>query len=80
MLHLSTENGLPNIVLARYLYEMLPPDSRPPDAEVSPDGAARLAARIAKLRIQATRFRVRYHQFPQYLEKFLMEIFQPFQS
>jgi hypothetical protein len=44
---------------------MLPPASRPPEAEVSPDGAARLAERIAKLRTQAARFRVRYQQFPQ---------------
>jgi hypothetical protein len=44
---------------------MLPPASRPPESEVSPDGAARLAERITKLRTQAARFRVRYQQFPQ---------------
>jgi hypothetical protein len=44
---------------------MLPPASRPPESEVSPDGAVRLAERITKLRTQAARFRVRYQQFPQ---------------
>ncbi len=51
--------------ICRYLYEMLPPASRPPESEVSPDGAVRLAERITKLRTQAARFRVRYQQFPQ---------------
>jgi hypothetical protein len=44
---------------------MLPPASRPPESEVSPDGAVRLAERITKLRTQAARFRGRYQQFPQ---------------
>ena len=48
----------------RYVYELLPEAARPSPTELTEEGARRLVDRIIKIRIQASRFRVRYNQFP----------------
>jgi len=78
LLHLAATNNVENQELARYVYELLPEAARPSPTELTEEGARRLVDRIIKIRIQASRFRVRYNQFPKYLDKFLLEKINPF--
>ena len=38
----------------------------------------RVVARLAKVRVQASRFRARYSQLPTYLDTYLPQLFNPF--
>jgi len=78
LLELSSSNNFPNTVLSRYVYEILPVHLRPPPTCFSEGGTSKLLSAIIKIRIQASRFRARYTQFPKYLNKFLVEKFHPF--
>jgi len=78
LLHLNSVHNLDNTHLARYLYEMLPGSARPEPDALTLENARKVVDRILKVKIQASRFRAKYNQFPKYLNKFLLEKINPF--
>jgi len=78
LLHLNSVHNLDNTHLARYLYEILPEGARPEPDALTSENARKLVDKILKVKIQASRFRAKYKQFPKYLNKFLLEKFNPF--
>ena len=74
LLDLAQTRGLEQ-ELVTFLPKFLPSHLRPED---TPEQHAEVVARLARVRLQATRFRTRYHQLPAYLDKYLLETFNPF--
>jgi hypothetical protein len=75
LLELATAHGLPLHRLVLFLHELTPPSLRP---ELTAEVTERAAARLGKVRVQASRFRARYSQLPAYLDTYLAEPFHPF--
>ena len=61
--------------LASELRDPLASELREPLASVVRE---RVVARLAKVRVQASRFRARYSQLPTYLDTYLPQLFNPF--
>ena len=52
------------VYFLRYLYEMLPGSARPEPDALTLENARKVVDRILKVKIQASRFRAKYNQFP----------------
>ena len=63
-------------VLASFVSKLLPVRERPslPDAGM----VERMIVMLTKMKVQASRFRVKYSSFPRYLDKYLVELCNPF--
>jgi hypothetical protein len=61
--------------LASELREPLASEVREPLAS---EVRERVVARLAKVRVQASRFRARYSQLPTYLDTYLPQLYNPF--
>jgi len=76
LLELQQETSISQDVLASYVSQLLPVSERPslPD----PAMVGHMVDVLTKMKVQATRFRVKYSTFPRYLDKYLVELCNPF--
>ena len=76
LLELQQETSISQDVLASYVSQLLPVSERPslPD----PATVGHMVDVLTKMKVQATRFRVKYSTFPRYLDKYLVELCNPF--
>ena len=76
LLELQQQSGLGQYQLARFVRELLPVRDRP---DLSDSAMVQLMAnRLNKMKVQATRFSAKYSTFPRYLDKYLVELCNPF--
>eukprot|EP00092_Neocalanus_flemingeri_P034596 GFUD01037629.1.p1 GENE.GFUD01037629.1~~GFUD01037629.1.p1 ORF type:complete len:1416 (+),score=457.14 GFUD01037629.1:117-4364(+) len=76
LLELQQQSGVSHYLLAGYIRELLPVGLRP--RELEPAVVQQMVSRLTKMKVQASRFRARYKDFPLYLNKYLIELCNPF--
>ena len=76
LLDLKHKSKVSQEVLAGFVSKLLPMSERPtlPDAVV----VEHMMVMLTKMKVQASRFRVKYTSFPRYLDKYLVELCNPF--
>lgn len=76
LLDLYHKSMISQEVLASFVSKLLPVKERPslPDAGM----VERMIVMLTKMKVQASRFRVKYSSFPRYLDKYLVELCNPF--
>ena len=76
LLEMHQQCGVSQDLLAGYVKELLPVGVRP--TELGSSQIQQMVARLVKMKVQASRFRARYRDFPMYLNKYLVELCNPF--
>ena len=76
LLDLQQQAGVSQDLLAVYVKELLPVGVGPAELECAV--VQKMVTRLTKMKVQATRFRARYKDFPMYLNKYLVELCNPF--
>jgi len=76
LLDLQHKSMVSQEVLASFVSKLLPVSERPtlPDAGL----VEHMMVMLTKMKVQASRFRVKYSSFPRYLDKYLVELCNPF--
>jgi len=76
LLDLQHKSLVSQEVLASFVSKLLPVSERPtlPDTGM----VERMMVMLTKMKVQASRFRVKYSSFPRYLDKYLVELCNPF--
>merc|ERR1719318_439388 len=76
LLGMQQQSGVSQELLASFVSQLLPRGARPPLLE--PGMVQQMVTRLTKMKVQATRFRAKYTNFPVYLNRYLVELCNPF--
>ena len=76
LLELQQLSGVSQELLAGFVRQLLPRGVRP--SLLEPGMVQQMVIRLTKMKVQATRFRAKYRNFPMYLNRYLVELCNPF--